>query len=70
MSDEVRKRTVRVVANDLIFFLILTVVNIALPDALLLVRQIPMQGLSYHSAVGRLLVITLTFRSPLSKCKR
>ena len=61
MSDEVCKRTVRVVANGLIFFFILTVMSIALPDALLLVRRVPMQGLSYCSAVGLLLVIIMAF---------
>jgi len=38
-----------------------TVASIALPDALLQVRQIPIQGLGYRSATGLLLVIIMSF---------
>ncbi len=61
ISDEVRKRTVRVVANAGIFLVMLTVTSITLPDALLQVRRIPTQGLSYRSAAGLLLVIIMSF---------
>jgi len=61
VSDEVRKRVVRVVANGGIFLVMLTVTSIVLPDALLQIRQIPVQGLSYRSAAGLLLVIIMSF---------
>jgi len=61
MSEEIRKRVVRVIVNSGVLFLILTVTSFALPGALALVSQIPREGLTFGSALGLLLVFVAAF---------
>lgn len=60
-QKEIRKRAIRVIANSGIFFLILTITTFAIPGAFALVSQIPIEGLTFASAVGLLLAFLAAF---------
>jgi len=61
MSEEIRKRTVRVIVNAGILFLIVTITSFAIPGVLGLVTQIPREGLTIGSALGLLLIFVAAF---------
>jgi len=61
MSEEIRKRAIRVIVNSGILFLILTITSFTIPGVLGLVREIPREGLTIGSALGLLLVFVAAF---------
>jgi hypothetical protein len=63
MSEEIRKRAVRVIANTGMLLLIVAITSFAIPGVLAVIGQIPRVGLTVGSAVGLLLVFVAAFFS-------
>jgi hypothetical protein len=63
MSEEIRKRAVRVIANIGMLLLIVAITSFAMPGVLAVIGQIPRVGLTIGSAVGLLLVFIAAFFS-------
>jgi len=63
MSEEMRKRAVRVIANTGMLLLIVAITSLAIPGVLAVIAQIPRIGLTVGSAVGLLLVFIAAFFS-------
>ena len=61
MSDEIRKRAIRVIVNSGMFFLIVTITSFAIPGVFAIIREIPREGLTFGSAFGLLLVFVAAF---------
>ena len=61
MSEEIRKRAIRVIINSGMLFLIVTITSFAIPGVLGIIREIPREGLTIGSALGLLLVFVEAF---------
>ena len=63
MSEEIRKRTFRVIANTGMLLLIVAITSFAIPGVMAVIGQIPRIGLTVGSALGLLLVFIAAFFS-------
>jgi len=61
VSEEIRKRAIRVILNSGILFLIVTITSFTIPGVLAVIREIPKEGLTIGSAMGLLLVFVAAF---------